>query len=126
MPVDYSFPQVYTAWDLWAVRECDIVFVYIEKDNPSGIGLALEVGYAKALGKTIIMVNEQQDNRYTHIIEQTADVVFTSFDDGVEFLRNLPHAPYKVYLSGGMRSGWQENMYKYAPNQHYFNPATKG
>ena len=27
-----------------SVRRCDILFAYLEKDNPSGLGLALEVG----------------------------------------------------------------------------------
>ena len=44
----------YTEWDLRAIRECDVVFAVSEHDNPSGYGLMLEIGYAKALGKQII------------------------------------------------------------------------
>lgn len=40
----------YTAWDLTGVELADIVFGYIEKDNPNGAGLALEFGYAAKAG----------------------------------------------------------------------------
>ena len=41
----------YTAWDLWAIRTADIVFVYSQRTNP-GQGYIVEAGYAKGLGKT--------------------------------------------------------------------------
>jgi nucleoside 2-deoxyribosyltransferase len=47
----------YTKWDLYAVQECDVVFAYMDHDNPSGYGMCLEMGYAHALGKKIILVD---------------------------------------------------------------------
>ena len=35
----------YTQWDLHAIRQCDIVFAYLEKGNP-GLGMIAECGYA--------------------------------------------------------------------------------
>ena len=29
----------YTIWDLFYVRKCDILFAYMQKNNPSGFGL---------------------------------------------------------------------------------------
>jgi nucleoside 2-deoxyribosyltransferase len=52
-------PKEYTAWDLQAVRDADVVFAYLEKSNPYGFNLAFEVGYAHALGKPIIFVDEK-------------------------------------------------------------------
>ena len=46
----------YTSWDLTGVDIADIIFVYAEIDNPSCIGLAVEVGWAAKSGKTIIYV----------------------------------------------------------------------
>lgn len=40
------------------LRECDEVYAYFERDNPSGIGLAFECGYARALGKPVTLVDE--------------------------------------------------------------------
>ena len=50
-------PKLYTAWDLEAIRESDIIFAYFESSNPSGYGLNFEIGYAAALGKQIIFID---------------------------------------------------------------------
>jgi hypothetical protein len=84
----------YTVWDLEAVRRCSWVFAYLEPTNPGGFALALEVGYAKALGKRVIFVDEksaldQQTGRYLAMVAATADVVFHKLEDGIEFLQKL-------------------------------------
>jgi len=82
----------YTQWDIFHVKESDILFAYIEKSNPSGIGLALEIGYAKALSKLIILVDEksgQYDDfrKYFNIVRDSASVVFDNLDDGIKYLK---------------------------------------
>lgn len=84
----------YTAWDLEAVRRSDILFAYLQASNPSGFGLVLEVGYAAALGKHVIFVDErspsdEETGRYLDIVRETADVHFDNLGDGLEYLRNL-------------------------------------
>jgi len=81
-------PEQYTAWDLFKVAQSDIVFAYLEKDNPSGVGLALEIGYAKALGKLIIFVDEKEEPRF-EIVKHTSTVVFNNLEDGIQFLRRF-------------------------------------
>jgi|WetSurMetagenome_2_1015567.scaffolds.fasta_scaffold128296_2 nucleoside 2-deoxyribosyltransferase len=70
-----SFEE-YTAWDLWAIRTADIVFVYSEATNP-GQGYIVEAGYAKGLGKTVILVrednNEYMFDKYLKFIDCIAD-----------------------------------------------------
>lgn len=82
-------PQVFTNWDIFHLKQSDIVFAYLEQDNPSGIGLAAEIGYAKALGQTVIFVNEQSDNRYVKFVEEISDVVVNTFEEGVVILARL-------------------------------------
>jgi hypothetical protein len=41
------------------LRHCDEVYAYLEADNPSGIGLAFECGYAVALGKPVTLLDEK-------------------------------------------------------------------
>ena len=87
-------PEQYTIWDLYHVKNCDIVFAYIEQDNPSGYGAALEIGYAKALGKTIILVDEKSISdesfkRQYELIRKTADIVFYSLEEGIQFLESF-------------------------------------
>jgi len=65
-----------------------MVFAYLEADNPSGAGLCCEVGYAMALGKTVILVNEK-DDRYIKFVESLADAVFDNLEDGIKFLQRM-------------------------------------
>lgn len=84
--------EEYSAWDLWAIRTADVVFVYAEKTNP-GQGYIVEAGYAKGLGKTVVLVreleNEHMPDRYLQFIECVADFVCNDFDEGMEFVSRL-------------------------------------
>ena len=84
----------YTNWDLFFVDKCEIVFAYMEKDNPSGIGLSLEVGYAKAKGKIIILIDEKSKSNSEfktkfQIVRSTASIVFEDFEKGIEYLKSF-------------------------------------
>lgn len=84
----------YTIWDLYYVKNCDILFGYMQKENPSGFGLTLEIGYAAALGKPIILVDEKSivdedfKNRF-RIVQEASSIVFENLDDGINFLRSI-------------------------------------
>src|SRR5262245_9766764 len=60
-------PRNYTAWDLDAIRRADVVLAYLEKENPGGYALALEVGYAKALNKRVLFVEDPGDTRHHYL-----------------------------------------------------------
>ncbi len=87
-------PKLYTTWDLFYVSKCDILFAYMENDNPSGIGLSIEIGFAKGLGKTIILVDEKSNEnkdfaRYFKIIRECSNVVFNELESGIAFLKRF-------------------------------------
>lgn len=87
--------QEYSAWDLNAVEACDWVFAFLNKGNPSGYGMVLEIGFAKGLGKRVIFVDELSLNdpvkgRYFRIVEFASDVYFTELSEGIRFLNALP------------------------------------
>lgn len=87
-------PIEYTTWDLYFVDKCDILFGYMEKDNPSGFGLALEIGYAKALGKTIILVDERSSSdesfsKKFKIIKASSNLIFDDIVSGMKFLERF-------------------------------------
>ena len=86
----------YTFWDLYYVDKCDIVFAYMQEENPSGYGLTLEIGYAKALNKPIILVDEKSHlqgnfSRYFKIVKESSTVVFENLGEGIELLKKLRH-----------------------------------
>lgn len=84
----------YTNWDVFYTKRCDIIFAYMEKDNPSGIGLSFELGIANALGKLIILVDEKSCNDskfeiYFKIVKDSSNIIFDKLQDGIEFLNKF-------------------------------------
>lgn len=83
----------YGAWDLHFVKQSDIVFVYIERTNPSCVGTSVEAGYAKGLGKTVILVLEKNhehiEDRYLEFLTQVADITFNDLESGIQYLKSF-------------------------------------
>ncbi|MGD2090587.1 MAG: nucleoside 2-deoxyribosyltransferase domain-containing protein [Candidatus Aminicenantes bacterium] len=84
----------YWTWDVHFLKVCDILFGYMEQSNPSGYGLALEVGLAYSLDKTIILVDERSPldpnfKNYFTIVHSTANIVFSDLHEGIEYLLNF-------------------------------------
>lgn len=84
----------YTTWDIHFVKECDILFAYMEESNPSGYGLAFELGIAYALNKTIILIDEKSLTdasfaRYYKILYKPSGVVFSRLSDGIKYLKTF-------------------------------------
>lgn len=87
---DIDDPAKYTAWDLNAVLESDIIFAYMELSNPAGYAMSLEIGYAKALNKTIIFAEEtlpQPRRRHFDMVRQVCDFHTTTLEDGINILK---------------------------------------
>jgi nucleoside 2-deoxyribosyltransferase len=87
-------PKEYTEWDLFYVDRCDILLGYMSSDNPSGYGLALEIGYAKAKNKLILLVDErsrddQTFQRYFAICRNSSNVVFDSLSETIVYLKTF-------------------------------------
>jgi hypothetical protein len=88
-------PKHYTNWNLQAVDAADLVFAYMEATNPSGYGLALEVGYALGRSTPVILVDERSCgespfDRYFAQVSEAATVCFNSLDEGLDYVRMLP------------------------------------
>lgn len=80
----------YSTLDKHMIRQCDIVFVYAENTNP-GFGYAMEAAYAKGLGKTVILVLEENnqtiDDRYLEFLTAFADITFDNLEEGINYLQ---------------------------------------
>lgn len=81
--VEYSF------LDLLRIRQCDVMIGYLEAENPSAMGLAGEIAYAKGLGKTTLLINEKHEDRYTRFTENFADIIFTVFDAALPVIAKI-------------------------------------
>lgn len=66
----------YTAWKLAAISRADVVVAFMEDDNPSGYGMAFEVGFAYALGKRVVFYDRLTDNRrpYFGMVRSVSEV----------------------------------------------------
>jgi nucleoside 2-deoxyribosyltransferase len=85
-------PAEYTRWDLEAVRHSDIVLANMEASNPGGYSLALEVGFAKALGKRIFLVDQVENpsvKRYFEMVRQCCERVFPTLAAALDHLSSL-------------------------------------
>lgn len=85
-------PVEYTRWDLDAVGRSDIVLANMEASNPGGYSLALEVGFAKALGKRIVMVDQIVDpsvRRYFEMVRQCSGRVFPTLGEALDYLVSI-------------------------------------
>lgn len=86
--------EKYTAWDLYHVDKCDILLGYMSSGNPSGYGLALEIGYAKAKNKLIILIDERSPiddkfSRYFAICHASSNIVLSSLDEAIDYLKTF-------------------------------------
>lgn len=87
-------PNEYTFWDIHFIKQADIVFAYLEKENPSGLGLIFEIGIAYGLNKTIILIDEKSSNddifkKYFKIVQHASSSVFSSFEPGLKYLESF-------------------------------------
>jgi nucleoside 2-deoxyribosyltransferase len=81
----------YTSWDLSAVTASDIVFANMEAANPAGYATAAEIGVAFAQGKTIVWVDdleEQPRSRYFDMVREMATYKFRNLDTAIDFMVN--------------------------------------
>jgi len=82
----------YTRLDLFLIDQSDIVFIYLEKDNP-GLGCIAEAGYAVGKGKYTILVREKpheiHTDRYLDFLEEMCDISFDNLEDGITFLKTF-------------------------------------
>jgi hypothetical protein len=86
--------DAYTAWDLDAVRNSDWVLAYLEDSNPGGFSLALEMGYAKAISKKLILVDEKSASSEElrgrlAMLHSIADYCPHSLDEAISILRQM-------------------------------------
>jgi nucleoside 2-deoxyribosyltransferase len=83
---DQRFAYRWTTQEIEAVKNCDIVFAYFEKDNPSGLGLAKEIGWATILNKPVIYIDEHP--RLNAFLCACSQRVYSDFMEAVKYLTN--------------------------------------
>jgi hypothetical protein len=80
-----SDPRDYTLWDMEAIFDSDIVFAYLDNTNPSGLGMAAEIGYGIGIKREVVFVDERNDS-YTQFLRCMSTRHFETLADGIKWL----------------------------------------
>lgn len=93
----------YTAWDLAGVERCDLVFGFMEGDNPGGAGLAVEFGWGARAGKHLILVEAEAyaQKRYFGMVRALATQRFS------DMTAALPPLELGIRALGQFRDAWK-------------------
>ena len=86
--------EEYTLVDKLAIKHCDLLIAYFEQNNPSGLGLAFEIGYAIGLGLPIIFIDEKQD-KYAGMLRASAGLVHFSMAATISLLDGMVRGEIK-------------------------------
>lgn len=71
----------------WIVTS-DIVLAFLEADNPLPMGLCAELGFAHALGKQTLLVDEYNNQKSRWLAQFTKCQVYTNLEDAINSLAN--------------------------------------
>jgi len=99
-------PAQYAFWDMLGIQHADLIFAYIEQDNPLGIGAAFEIGYGLGLGKRVILVDrkslrDESFQKYAAIIQHAGPIVLETLNDGITMLESIARLAAMVRWSPG-------------------------
>lgn len=84
MPNLQGIADIELAW----IDECDMVFAYLEYNNPSGLGLSAEIGYARAINKPVVLVDER-DDMYSAFLHCLSDWHTDDLSEGIAHLKGI-------------------------------------
>jgi nucleoside 2-deoxyribosyltransferase len=75
--------------DKWMVQESDIVFIDFTGSTIVSMGCCMELAWADLLGKhTIVVLEKENIHRHAFILD-SADIVFETYDEAIEYLREF-------------------------------------
>jgi nucleoside 2-deoxyribosyltransferase len=86
---DLMSPSEFTPLDMKLIKECDLVIAYIN-DKPSGV--YIEIGWASALNKKIIILTTQSISELSPLVQglsQITDTTIINFKNENELLEKL-------------------------------------
>ena len=72
--------------DRWDVRRCGVVLAYLAGAKQVSIGTVMELAWAWALGKYVIVVMEKGNPHDHAFVRQAASVVFGTLTEAVQYM----------------------------------------
>ena len=83
--------RVFMHCDYAKIDRSDVVFAYITHGDSRHSGTSAEIGYARAKGKIILLVNDmpEKEQYLYEFIKRSADEFFPDLCDGIMYLQEL-------------------------------------
>ena len=76
--------------DMWMVSTADIVLCDFTGAKSVSIGCCMEMAWAAKLGKHSVIVMEDGNPHDHRFMREAADIVFTTMDDALTYIKQLP------------------------------------
>lgn len=83
-----------TRRDHWMVRKADIIFADLSNAPDKSIGSISEIATAYELGKHTVGVMDKQNVHEHAFMTEQFDIIFTNYDDAIEYLIKLIRGEY--------------------------------
>jgi nucleoside 2-deoxyribosyltransferase len=84
---DQRFAYRWTVQEIEAMKTCDLVIAYFERDNPSGLGLAKEIGWATILNIPVWYIDEHE--RLNAFLCACSQRVYSNFGKAIKDLAEI-------------------------------------
>jgi len=75
--------KIYVPRDKLSIRQCDVVFAFVEDGIGKNVGTNWECGFADGLGKIVLVANTCKNDRSYDFISAAADASFGSLTEGI-------------------------------------------
>lgn len=77
----------WTTQEINSIKGSDMLFAYYGNDNPSGLGLALEIGVAVALNIPVIFIDEHDE--LNAFLCASSKKIFHNLDSAIKYLSEM-------------------------------------
>ena len=85
----FSRPKMIVAKDFLDISMSDILVAYLQGAEKVSIGTMVELGYAKALGKTIVVIMEANSVHDHPFVTEVADTVVDNLSEAIVIVNSL-------------------------------------
>lgn len=85
----FSHPKMIVAKDFLDIQRSDIIVANFLSPTRVSIGTLVELGYAKALGKTIVVIMEKGNIHDHPFVREVADTIVESVSDAATVVNSL-------------------------------------
>lgn len=75
--------------NLWMVKNCDILYANLLNTIHTSLGVIMELAWAKAFNKFVVLVVTKDNLHYKKWILQTADIIFENEILALDFLKEF-------------------------------------